>query len=247
MIRYVCVIMAVVLYLIVTFPLAIVLLQLKKRASKHVDQISMLMIKGIFRILLGLSGVRLIIKGKENLTPDENVMYVGNHSSYFDILTTYVSMPRKTGYIAKKELQKVPGIRTWMRLIGCIFIDRNDVRSSIRTIKESANQLATNRSIFVFPEGTRSRDGQIKDFKEGTMKMALKANVPVVPVAISGTAAIWERQFPRVKPGTVIVEYGKPIDVTSLSREEQKTLGATTKDMILHMLDKNKIELQQNR
>lgn len=114
----------------------------------------------------------------------------------------------------------------------------------MKTILAGAGQIKNGISVFIFPEGTRGKtEGSMAEFKEGSLKMAQKAKCKIVPIALSNTGAIWEDQFPKMKPAHVIMEIGEPIDITKLEKEEQRHLGAYTQKAIQQILDKNSMNL----
>jgi 1-acyl-sn-glycerol-3-phosphate acyltransferase len=139
--------------------------------------------------------------------------------------------------VAKIELMKVPLLRTWMKRLYCLFLDRSDVRAGLQMILTGIEYIKKGISICIFPEGTRSKDGKMLPFKEGSMKMATKTGCAVIPIAISNSAEIWENHLPKMKPCKVVVEYGAPIDPKALSKEEQKFMGAYVQEKIQTMLD----------
>lgn len=198
---------------------------------------SRLIVATAFRICMLIAGVRVEVTGRENI-PDEACLFVGNHNSFFDILVSYVTIKKVMGFISKKEIKKVPLLNIWMYYVNCLFIDRENIREGLKTILQGIDYIKNGISIFVFPEGTRSKDGKMLPFKEGSMKMAEKSNGIIVPVALTGTAAIFEKQFPRLKSGKVTIDFGTPINTNELSREEKKFLGAYTQGKIQEMLDK---------
>lgn len=191
-----------------------------------------------FKIVLFIAGTHITVTGRENIPKDTPVLYVGNHNSYFDIVVSGSVIPYPTGYVSKKEMKMVPFLHLWMVLINCLFIDRDDPRQGLKTILKGIDNIKAGISMFIFPEGTRSKDGTMGHFKEGSMKMAQKSGCPVIPVAFTNTSAIFEKQFPRIKSVDVTLEFGKPIYTDKLSKEEQKALGAKCKEEIQKMLDK---------
>ena len=141
-------------------------------------------------------------------------------------------------------MEKAPILRVWMRLIHCLFLNRTDLKEGMKTILAGAGQIKNGISVFIFPEGTRGKtEGSMAEFKEGSLKMAQKAKCKIVPIALSNTGAIWEDQFPKMKPAHVIMEIGEPIDITKLEKEEQRHLGAYTQKAIQQILDKNSMNL----
>ena len=176
-----------------------------------------------------------------NVPKDQAVLYIGNHRSYFDIIITYARCPRLTGYIAKKDMEKVPLLRTWMRRLHCLFIDRENVKEALKTILAGIDNVKNGISMCIFPEGTRNKtDDLMLPFKEGSFKIAEKSGCPIIPMAITNSADVLEAHMPRVKKAHVIVEYGKPIYPNELDKEQKKKIGAYCQNVIAEMLEKNK-------
>ena len=186
-----------------------------------------------------ICGVRLTVIGHENIPADQAVLYVANHNSYFDIIITYALCPGLTGYISKDTLGKVPLLNIWMRRLYCLFMNRDDMKQSLKVILQGAEYIKKGISICIFPEGTRGDSQKIAPFKNGSMKIAERTGCPVIPVAISNSREILYNHMPYVKPAHVIVEYGKPIYPKELSKEDRKALGTMTQHVIQDMLDKN--------
>lgn len=166
--------------------------------------------------------MRVTVKGKENI-PDEACCFIGNHTSILDIPLLVDSAGRAMGFIAKKEMLKTPVIGYWMQQYNCVALDREDTRSAIKVIKEGAENLTKGYSMCIFPEGTRSKDGTLGEFKKGSLKLATKAKAPIVPVAICGAYRAFEidRKF---KPIDITVSFGEPIYTENLTRDEEKEL-----------------------
>ena len=208
--------------------------------KKAKDYSSLRIVQWGFRVILAIGGVKITVKGKENI-PDQAVLYVGNHRSYFDILITYIQCERLTGFVAKDAIEKVPSLRVWMRYLYCLFLDRHDPRAGMKTILQAIEYIKQGVSIFIFPEGTRN-DGEelsMLPFKEGSFKIATKTGCPIIPVAINNSAEIFENHLPRMKKTHVIVEYGTPIYPDKLSKEELKTIGSMCQQMIQDTINKN--------
>ena len=119
----------------------------------------------------------------------------------------------------------------------CLFIDRKDVKQGMKTILKAVDYLKEGINIFVFPEGTRSKDGQMLPFKEGSMKMAEKSGCPIIPVAISNTAAMFEKHFPRITAETVVFTFCKPVYTNELEGEDRKHVGQYVQNIIREALD----------
>lgn len=247
MIRIILVALTVILYLICSTPVRAVLRLREKKDPAGAQMRSLEKIRGVFRFILKVSGVTYEVQGLENIPGDRAVLYVGNHRSYFDILIGYVTVPGLTGFVAKKEMLKIPFLREWMRMLNCLFLDRVDIKEGLKTILEGIEKVKSGVSIWIFPEGTRNENEDISDlltFHEGSLKIAQKSGCPVICVAITGTADIFERHLPFIKPSHVCIRYGEPIYIKDLPADKRKFPGAYTRDIISDML-KNMKEGQE--
>ncbi|MCI9008007.1 MAG: 1-acyl-sn-glycerol-3-phosphate acyltransferase [Lachnospiraceae bacterium] len=241
MIRLILVALTLLLYLILGIPVLLIEWVIGRWNPRLRDISCLRMVQAAFKLILWFTGTDITYIGRENIPKDQAVLYVGNHNSYFDILLTYSQCPDLTGYVAKSEMLRYPLLRDWMKRLYCLFLDRTDMRAGLQTILTGIDYIKQGISVCIFPEGTRSRDGQMQPFKEGSMKMAQKTGCPIIPMAITNSAEIFENHLPRVKPCRVIVEYGAPIYPKELSREEQKFLGSYTQKKIQAMLDEHQV------
>lgn len=242
MIRFLLTCTVVVGYLILSIPFLLGSAVWGKFNRKKKDEWALHCVQNAFRLCLKTAGTDVTVIGHENVPTDQPVLYICNHRSFFDILITYIQCPGLTGYISKKEMAEFPLLSNWMRYLYCLFLDRNDIREGLKIIKTAIEYVKNGISICVFPEGTRNKNGtelEMLPFHEGTFKIATRSGCPIIPIAITNSSAIFEDQFPRIKPVKVIVEYGKPIYPKGLEREEQKFLGRYTQNVILEMLKKN--------
>ena len=126
MIRFILVILTAFLYLILSIPVLLVLLLIRKKKPEVCDKVSRALIRWIFRVILFFAGTKITVEGQENIPNDRAVLYIGNHRSYFDILVTYTTVPGSCGFVAKKELARIPLLKNWMELIHCLFLDLPD-------------------------------------------------------------------------------------------------------------------------
>lgn len=181
--------------------------------------------------VLKKAGVKLEVNGLENV-PEEACCFVANHQGNFDILAILAAINKPMGFIAKKELKKTPIISQWMKNIRCVFIDRENVRESVKAINQGIENLKSGYSMVIFPEGTRSKGRDIGEFKKGSLKMATKANAPIVPVTIDGSYKIFEENNGWLKKGEIRVIVGKAIYLENLSKEEEKNLAEIVKNEI---------------
>lgn len=242
MIRFILIAATVILFLILSIPVFLVEWLIGKWNPHLRDISSLRIVQRAFKVVIALSGVRLTVIGEENIPKDTAVLFIGNHRSYFDIVLTYARCQNLTGYIAKKEMLKIPLLSRWMKFLYCLFLDRTDIREGMKTILTAIDHIKNGISIMIFPEGTRSdseSETQLLPFHEGSFKIATKTGCPIIPVSISNTSAMFEDHFPRVVPTDVTIEYGAPIYPKELPREEQKFIGRYVQNVILETLKKN--------
>lgn len=190
------------------------------------DRGSLRFVQGVFKVVLFLSGVTTTVKGLENLPKDgEAVLFVGNHHGFFDTIISYTYMKPRTGFVAKKEIEKVPLLNIWMKYLYCLFLDRKNMKEGLKTILTGIDYLKAGTSIVIFPEGTRNKsiDG-VLPFHAGSFKLAEKSGCRIIPMVQNNTAAALEDHLPFFKKTHTVLEFGKPIDVASMDREQKKIL-----------------------
>ena len=240
MIRFILVSTTVILFLVLFIPVLIVEWIIGKFNRKAKDYSSLRIVQGAFKLILWITGVKVTVIGEENI-PDEPVLFIGNHRSFFDILLTYSRCKRLTGYVAKKEMLKFPLLRDWMKNLYCLFLDRENAKEGLKTILTAIDYVKQGISICIFPEGTRNKGEELSmlPFKEGAFKIATKTGCAIVPISMNNTAAIFENQFPRIKKVNVIVEYGTPIYPKDLAPEDKKHIGAYVQNIIQETINKN--------
>lgn len=240
MIRTILLCIFLFLFLTLTLPLLLVEWIIGKLNRRAKDISCLRIVQWAFRLILHITGVETIVIGEENI-PDEPVLYVGNHRSYFDVLLTYSRCPRLTGYVAKKEMEHIPSLSIWMRNLYCLFLDRDNPKEGLKTILTAIDYIKQGVSICIFPEGTRNQGEELTllPFKEGAFKIATKTGCPIIPIAMNNTAAMYEAHKPRLKKARVVIEYGAPIDPKTLDKEDLKHIGAYTAGIIQETLKKN--------
>lgn len=187
------------------------------------------------RGILKVTGVTLTVEGLENIPKEGPCVFVGNHRSYYDIPLLLASLDKPHGILAKEELEKIPLLNRWMKLLGCVFVQRDDLRASVRALNDATAIVESGRSFIIFPEGTRYKgeEGGAGEFKAGAFRIAVKTGAPVVPVAISGARGLFEAHGNRATPGTVYVRVLPPIQTAGMSRAEQKQLPDAVRQTIL--------------
>lgn len=240
MIRFILVFLLLILFLILSIPWVIWEAVWGKKDMEARNRRCLAVVQFMFRLILKISGTRLMVEGKENIPENQAVLYVGNHRSYFDILIGYTTVPGLLGFVAKKEMLRYPVLRNWMEYVQCLFLDREDPRAALKTILEGIERIKQGISIWIFPEGTRNDNASPTDllpFKEGSLKMAEKTGCPVIPVAMLGNDEIFEKHIPFIRSRRVYLRYGKPIYLKELPPEKRKKSGAYTRDVIISMIE----------
>lgn len=242
MIRFIFAILFVVIFLlfsIITIPIGFIIRIFSKKAHRRYSRV---MIRFAFRGVIMFAGTKTNYIGKENLIKDEPVLYIMNHRSIFDIMLTYVVFPDCTGYVAKKEMGKIPVFVWWMKLICCRFMDRKDLRAGMETIKDCANLVKDGVSVAICPEGTRNKTEEpMLEFHKGSFKIAELSGCKIVPVVFNNTENIFESHFPKLKKTKVTVEFLPAIDVKSLSRDEKKALSDNVRNDMIEAYNKNSV------
>ena len=194
------------------------------------------LIRRMAKDLIDSTGSRVIYHGLENLPEEKGVLFVSNHQSIFDIPVLMQVMEAPTGFIAKKELKKAPGIGLWIRMIGGLFMDRSDLRQSMEVILKAGDLMKQGLNMAIYPEGTRAKGEGHNPFKAGSLKPASIAKTAVVPVYVDGTRKIFEgnKGF-NITPNEVHAYFGKPISLKDMSRAEQKELAANIENIVFDL------------
>ena len=198
MIRFLLVATFVILFLVLSIPLLFIEWIIGKFNMDLKNKSSLAIVNWAFRVCLFLAGTSVTVIGEENVPKDVPVLYIGNHRSYFDILITYIRVPRPTGYIAKKEMLRYPLLSNWMKNLHCLFLDRKDIKQGLKTILTAIEKVKSGISICIFPEGTRNRvNDTFMEFHEGSFKIAEKTGCPIIPMSINNSAQIFEDHIPH--------------------------------------------------
>ena len=189
------------------------------------------------RGILRVTGARMTVEGQQNI-PAGPCVFVGNHRSYYDIPILLTALDAPHGILAKEELEKIPLLNRWMKLLGCVFVKRDDIRASVKALNDATAIVESGRSFVIFPEGTRYKgeEGGVGEFKNGAFRIAVKTGAPVVPVAITGARALFENNGNRCHPGRVHICILPPIRTSGMSKAEQKQLPEAVRQTILAKL-----------
>ena len=182
--------------------------------------------------MLKAFGATIDVKGRENLPTEGPVVYVSNHQGYADIIALCAALDTiQFGYVAKKELAKVPLYGDWILEVRSVLIERDHPRESIKAISKGINYINDGFSMMIFPEGTRSKGPEMGEFKKGAMKLATKPKVPIIPVSINDSWKCFEEEG-RMKGADIGIIVHPAIETKDLSKEEEKHLSDRVEEII---------------
>ena len=167
-----------------------------------------------------------------DLLPEGPVLFVSNHEGNFDIPALIAHIPKPFSFMSKIEVKKIPIIRDWMEAMNCVFIDRTDRRSAMRSITDMISTLQAGHSMIIFPEGTRSKRNGVQEFKSGFTRIAKGAEVPIIPIAIVGTSDIMENNKNKIKAAHVEIHVLEAIPVEHIKELSSKQLIETVQNVI---------------
>ena len=174
----------------------------------------------------------LIIEGTDKINLDDTYLVTSNHLGIADIAAIVKAFPKIINFVGKKEISGIPIFSDWMRISGCVFMDRSNVRESISQVNEGIKVLKSGMSMCVYPEGTRSVTGEIGEFKKGSFRLAIKSGAKILPTVLVGTRSVYEDNKNRIKKGKIRVVFLDPIDIKDLSDEELNNIHNIVRDRI---------------
>lgn len=164
------------------------------------------------RAILRASGVRVVVHGGENLRPGAPQIVVSNHVSFYDVFALASALPVAFHFVAKKELERIPFFGTAWKAAGHVSIDRSNRQRAVQSLRRAGEKIRReNSAVIIFPEGTRSRTGQLMPFKKGAFVMAQEAGVPVVPAVILGSGDVVRRRGWSIRPRPIHIHFGAPV------------------------------------
>lgn len=184
------------------------------------------------RKLLRAAGTPVCLVHEERLPRDQPVVLVSNHQSFFDILALLAVMPGSIRFMAKKEMASIPLLGQAMRAAGHIYIDRKNLGAAFEAYESAAAAIRGGITAVVFPEGTRSRTGELLPFKKGPFVLAIAAQVPLIPIYCAGTFTILPKASLRIRPHPITILFGEPIDPVGLTYDSREDLMRRTRAVI---------------
>ncbi|MEO1482775.1 MAG: lysophospholipid acyltransferase family protein [Myxococcota bacterium] len=184
--------------------------------------------------LLWIGGVDLTVEHETPIDWDQPHIFVMNHQSAADIPAAFVGIPVNLRFIAKKSIRYIPWLGTYMIMTGMIFVDRGNHRKAITSMRQAAKRIREGCNIIAYPEGTRSRNGEILPFKKGPFMLAIEAGVPIVPCALEGGQHIFPPGL-KIRPGKMTLKTGTPIATEGLHRKDRDGLIRRVRDEVIRL------------
>jgi len=182
-------------------------------------------------------GFRVTIHGAEHMEPGCSYVVVSNHQSHMDIPIIFMTLPTTPGFVAKKELMKVPFLAKALDMGGHVIVDRSDRQSAHQSLEQAADEIRGGKTVLIFPEGTRGATEEIYKFKGGAFHMAKGAGVPILPVGLRGTRKLFPKEGMLIRGGAVEVHIGEPIAPEEIADADLKTVSATVRERIAALAD----------
>ncbi|MBW1978077.1 MAG: 1-acyl-sn-glycerol-3-phosphate acyltransferase [Deltaproteobacteria bacterium] len=187
------------------------------------------------KTILWVCGVKVKTQGLENVNPERPCIFMTNHQSYFDILGLLACLPVDFKFMLKQELMRLPFLGFGMKKAGYIAIDREDPRKAVKSMNEAVRRIGNGASVLIFPEGTRSLDGRLQEFKAGGFHLALKAGCDIVPVVIVGSHRIVPKGSLKIRKGSFGLCVGKPIKTKDYSRKNMGALMQRVREAMIEL------------
>jgi len=222
--------------MVLTLPVYLVYLPLQLISEKATRRYLYFFIHGWARHVLAIAGARLEINGWENIPSTLQLAVVSNHQSYFDIPLIIAIMPFLPGFVAKKELGRVPLLNLWMRPMQCVLIDRKKPSHSLEKIRQRVEKAKRGYPLVLFPEGTRSRGANLGRFKTGSLQMLYTSGLAILPVSISGSYHLLE-EYNSLRSGPVRVTIHSPIYEHQKGEQDYRDLTQRLREIIRSGLD----------
>jgi 1-acyl-sn-glycerol-3-phosphate acyltransferase len=191
---------------------------------------------------LWLCGIRFKVAGTDNLPLDRAAVYCSNHESNVDPPILFTALHPRMHILYKHEIDQIPVLARAFRMGGFIPIDRRNKESAMRSIEKGAKSIRDGSSFLIFPEGTRSRTGQMLPFKKGGFVMAIKAGAPIVPIAISGGRDAMQRGSSIIRPVRISIRVGQPVETAGVSLDDRDLLIETVRARIQELLAQGPVD-----
>lgn len=198
-------------FIVVLYSLLIAILSILVFPFDYRHKVSDFLMKVWTNIVLFIYGVKVNVYGAENVDAAKGNIYISNHSSYLDIFIQLAKLPDNVRMIYKREINKIPVLGWAMLAAGFVPLDRGNIRSAMKSLDKAAEKIKKGLSVVIYPEGTRTTDGTVGEFKRGMFFLADKAETDIIPVSLTNTFGLMPTGSARVKPGVVNMVIGKPV------------------------------------
>ena len=200
------------------------------------------------RMLLAVSGVKMRVAGLDKIDPQGAYVFVANHRSLMDTPVVLAHIPVQFRFLAKKGLFLIPILGTHLRRAGHLPVVKGDPRTSLKSMSDAARIIRERGvSVLLFPEGGRSRNDRLQEFREGAAYIAIKAGVPAVPIAMTGTREVLKMGSMQIISGAVELRIGDPIPTANLTSKDRATLTLTLREKVAGLLSESTSEPQKTR
>lgn len=211
--------------MLVTYPVLVwVTINKKLNRQKQPENLADRFTGWLARVLFYYTGSSIQVYGQENIPGDQPILFVSNHQSHMDnvVIQGFIGKPK--GFISVIEALKIPVIRTWMKQIECVFLDRNDKRQSFKCLDQCVEILKKGRSMVIYPEGRLDEGKEVAEFKKGCLRVALKSEVPIIPVTIRNTCRVMNKDGSRIRSAAVECIISEPVPVKAAGKSEKELI-----------------------
>lgn len=188
--------------------------------------------RGWARSILRLAGIRVRVLHAERLRSDTSSVVIANHESFADILVLLATLPMQVRFLAKRSVFRVPVLGWGIGAAGFVPVDRGDHAKGAAAVEAALSRLEGGRSVVVFPEETRTRDGSLQPFKKGAALLAIRSGLPILPIGLAGTRGILPRDTLTMAPGLVVASVGTPVEVTGRTPADRAAVTGEARDAV---------------
>jgi 1-acyl-sn-glycerol-3-phosphate acyltransferase len=222
------------LHLIIHYPVLLRAKYLEKQnREQELHSLADKAMSNLCKFLFYSSGSKIKMIGMENVPKEGAVLFVSNHQSHMDnaIIHGFINKPK--GFISIIEVQKFLILRTWMKYMQCVFMDRKDLRQTFMCIDKAIKLLKSGHSMVIYPEGKLGENGVVGEFMKGSLKLAIKAGVPIVPITLRDSFKVMTKDGSRIKPASVECIISEPIMTSNFKKDEEKELSSIVRNSII--------------
>ena len=193
--------------------------------------------RGWARSILAVAGIRVRVLHPERLRPDTSFVVIANHESFADILVLLAILPMQVRFLAKRSIFRVPVLGWGIAAAGFVPVDRGDRSRSTRAVEAALARLKHGRSVVVFPEETRSRNGELRSFKKGAAMLAIRSGLPILPIGLAGSRRVLPRDSLTMAPGRIVASVGTPIEISGETIGDRSGVTARARDAVASLRD----------